>query len=488
MRTLLCTILLSLFFVAGAKAAPNIVVILTDDQEDTGSMAYLPNVQALAAQGVTFKNSFVDFSLCAPSRSSFLTGQAAHNDGIKSNKLDKGGGWDTFKQNEANDLAVWLKAAGYQTALIGKYENGYGAGKPPRLASAAYWSNALNGWFGIGTPDKQHWVPPGWDLWYAFTKVRYYDYIINENGKLLNFGHEPADYSTDVLKDRAVRFIKDQSGSALPFFMLIATKAPHGQGEEGQKEPAIPSPTYQNAFADIKLPKTPAYDEEDVSDKGSLVARTPRLGDALKDQIERNYRAELQALRSVDDLVGDVVSALDTAGKLDNTVIIYTSDNGYVYGDHRLFGKNSVYEPSIRVPLVVKGPGIPRDETRDQLVNNLDVAATIQQIAGVKPGIAPDGRSLLPVLADANAPWRSAILVEGGNDVTKPEKRYAAVRTATRKYVRYGDGFEELYDLAADPYELDNKVKDPRYAADTARLRELHDRLKSCVSAGCWVP
>jgi arylsulfatase A-like enzyme len=182
------------------------------------------------------------------------------------------------------------------------------------------------------------------------------------------------------------------------------------------------------------------------------------------------------------------VSALDTAGKLDNTVIIYTSDNGYVYGDHRLFGKNSVYEPSIRVPLVVKGPGIPRDETRDQLVNNLDVAATIQQIAGVKPGIAPDGRSLLPVLADANAPWRSAILVEGGNDVTKPEKRYAAVRTATRKYVRYGDGFEELYDLAADPYELDNKVKDPRYAADTARLRELHDRLKSCVSAGCWVP
>jgi arylsulfatase A-like enzyme len=123
MRTLLCTILLSLFFVAGAKAAPNIVVILTDDQEDTGSMAYLPNVQALAAQGVTFKNSFVDFSLCAPSRSSFLTGQAAHNDGIKSNKLDKGGGWDTFKQNEANDLAVWLKAAGYQTALIGKYEN-----------------------------------------------------------------------------------------------------------------------------------------------------------------------------------------------------------------------------------------------------------------------------------------------------------------------------------------------------------------------------
>ena len=186
--------------------------------------------------------------------------------------------------------------------------------------------------------------------------------------------------------------------------------------------------------------------------------------------------------------MGSVEDALNTAGKLDNTVIVYTSDNGYVYGDHRLFGKNSVYEPSIKVPLVVKGPGIPRNETRDQLVNNLDVAATIQEVAGVKPGTAPDGRSLLPILHDAKAPWRSAILVEGGNGVTKADKRYAAVRTATRKYVRHDDGFEELYDLVADPYELDNKVKDPRYASDAAMLRDLHDRLKSCVGEGCWVP
>jgi arylsulfatase A-like enzyme len=325
MRTLLCTLFVFFSLLSSAMAAPNIIVILTDDEEDTGSTSYLPNVQALAAQGVTFKNSFVNFSLCSPSRSSFFTGQASHNDGIKSNKPEKGGGWDTFKQEEANDLPVWLKGAGYTTALIGKYENGYGAGKLPRLASAAYWSNALNGWFGIGTPDKQHWVPQGWDLWYAFTKVRYYDYSINENGKLLEFGHEPADYSTDVLRARAVRFIKDQAGSAQPFFMLIATKAPHGQGEEGQKEPAIPAPAYANAFADIKLPKTPAYDEEDASDKPPLVARSPRLNDAAKAQLADSYRAALQSLRSVDDLVGSVEDALNTAGKLDNTVIVYTS-------------------------------------------------------------------------------------------------------------------------------------------------------------------
>ncbi|MGB6194980.1 MAG: sulfatase-like hydrolase/transferase, partial [Methyloceanibacter sp.] len=147
MRTLLCTLFVFFSLLSSAMAAPNIIVILTDDEEDTGSTSYLPNVQALAAQGVTFKNSFVNFSLCSPSRSSFFTGQASHNDGIKSNKPEKGGGWDTFKQEEANDLPVWLKGAGYTTALIGKYENGYGAGKPPRLASAAYWSNALNGWF-----------------------------------------------------------------------------------------------------------------------------------------------------------------------------------------------------------------------------------------------------------------------------------------------------------------------------------------------------
>jgi N-acetylglucosamine-6-sulfatase len=488
MRTLLTTSFLLLSFLTSATAAPNIIVILTDDQEDTGSMAYLPKIQALARQGVTFKNSFVEFSLCAPSRSSLLTGEASHNDGITSNKPTKGGGWDTFKRDEANDLAVWLKAAGYKTALIGKYQNGYGAGKLPRLTSVAYWSNAANDWFGIGAPDKQHYVPPAWDLWYAFTKVRYFDYTINENGRLHDFGHGPADYSTDVLKDRAVQFVKDQAGSTTPFFMLIATKAPHGQGDEGKKEPAIPAPAYAQAFADVELPKTPAYDEEDVSDKAPLVAKAPRLSDALKDQIEKSYRAELQSLKSVDDLVGDLVDTLKTTGKLDNTVIFYTSDNGYVYGDHRLFGKNSVYEPSIKVPLVVTGPGIPKNETRNQLVNNLDVTATVEQLAGLKPGLVPDGRSLLPVLTDANAPWRSALLVEGGNDTSKPDKRYAAVRTPTQKYVRYGDGSEELYDLVADPYELDNKVKDPKYASDASTLRSLHDRLQNCVGDGCWVP
>ena len=173
-----------------------------------------------------------------------------------------------------------------------------------------------------------------------------------------------------------------------------------------------------------------------------------------------------------------VVDTLKAAGKLDNTLIIYTSDNGYAFGDHRQFGKNAVHELSIRVPLVVRGPGIPHNETRSQLVNNLDVAATIEQIAGLSPSITPNGRSLTPILDDANGHWRSAILVEGGNGVAKADRRYVVVRTATRKYVAY----------EADPYELENKAKDPIYAPDAATLRALHDKLKSCAGAGYWVP
>ena len=229
------------------------------------------------------------------------------------------------------------------------------------------------------------------------------------------------------------------------------------------------------AFDDVR-------DMNPERDKPPNVARRPSLDDTAKNHMEASYRAELQSLQSVDDLVGAVVDELQGTGKLDNTVFIYTSDNGYENGDHRLVGKNSVYEGSIKVPLVMKGPGIPKNETRSELVNNLDVVASIEEIAGVTPGIVADGRSLIPVLLDGRAPWRSAILVEGG------AKRYSAVRTATRKYVHYVDGFEELYDLVTDPYELENKAHDPSYAGDIATLRGIHDKLKSCAGAGCWIP
>lgn len=469
-----------------SEAAPNIVVIMTDDQEDTGSLAYMPKLRALIAeQGVTFTNSFVDCPLCAPSRASFFTGQAAHNHGIKANNPLDEGGWAGFKAKEADALPVWLKQAGYKTALLGKYLNRYGQ-QSTWGAWLGWAGNLVNVQFkGVTIGNPPDWVPPGWDLWYAFTgsRARYFDYQVNENGTILEFGNRSTDYSTDVLKQRAVRFIIDQSGKPDPFFMLIATKAVHDEGQE-----AVPAPQYANMFEDVSLPMGPSFNkknEKEVSNK-SLKAR-PIHGVTLA-QLTKSYRAELQSLQSVDDLVASVVDALKETGKLDDTVIIYTSDNGFMYGEHRLIGKSSAYEESIKVPLLMRGPGIPKNETRSELVNNLDVVATIAELSGATPRLVVDGRSLTTLLANANTPWRSAILLESPvSHVQKPRARFTGVRTATRKYVKYDNGFEELFDLEADPNEIHNGVANPTYAGDLAMLRGLDDRLKTCAGPSCFV-
>jgi N-acetylglucosamine-6-sulfatase len=536
----LAAFVIFILFVTPASSSPNIVVILTDDQEDTGSMLYMPKVHALLAEhGVTFINSFSNLSLCCPSRVSFLTGQAAHNHGIRTNDWMRGGGWQAFKEKEGNALPVWLEAAGYRTALIGKYLNGYGSGDlneadvgesrgkrkvmhPNREAAGerqhkgkhgnqsrlGSWIAWLGTYFNIYSPDTKTtepnpvrtppaqpvhfepmptWVPDGWNLWYAFAGGDgYYDYQINQNGTLSNFGREPDAYSTDVIRDRSVKFIKDQAGSADPFFMLVAPKGVHGGGGGG-KGISTPALRHVGLFKHVTLPDNPAFDEEDVSDKPLAVRRTERMGAETKDKIEQAYRSHLETLQAVDDLVEAIVDALQSAGKLEDTFIIFTSDNGFAYGDHRLFGKIDVYEGSIRVPLVIRGPGIPENQTRSQLVNNLDVVATIEELAGARPGLVPDGRALTPLFADANAPWRSALLVEGGHAQSSPARRFTAVRTETRKYVKHEDGFEELYDLKADPHELENKAGDPAYASDQAALSRIYDTLKACTGSGCWV-
>jgi arylsulfatase A-like enzyme len=249
---------------------------------------------------------------------------------------------------------------------------------------------------------------------------------------------------------------------------------------------AVPSPQYNEALKDVRLPESPAFNEQDLQRKA---IKAPRVGDAAKDDLAKTYRNALRSLQSVDDLVAAVVGALKDTGKLDNTVVIYTSDNGFLFGDHRLIGKTAAYEGSIKVPLLIRGPGIPEDQTRDQLVNNLDVTATIVDLAGAKPGVSLDGKSLVPLFANAGAPWRSALLIE--SPITRFDKntnRYAGVRTATKKYVRYDGGFEELFDLVVDPYELNNVAHDAAYASDLSALRGTHDTLKSCTGAACWVP
>jgi arylsulfatase A-like enzyme len=477
-------VLAGLLFASNAQAAPpNIVVILTDDQ-DQSSMAYMPKTEKLLAEeGITFRNSFVNFSLCAPSRVSLLTGQAAHNHGIHSNAPNGGSAWESFLPKEGSTLPVWLEGAGYHTAMVGKYINGYGKWtklervarakeKQSQSAFGRWTASVLNHLTDSGQPTGLDWVPEGWDLWYAFAgTVSYYDYTINENGALRRFGAAPQDYSTDVLRDRAVRFIKDQAGSSDPFFMLIATKAVHGQGQEEEDHEAVPSPRYQGAFKDKVLPVNPVPDQPTSAGKH---------GGESEQMVERKYRAQLETLQSVDDLVEAVVAELKTTGALDDTLIVYTSDNGFLFGDHGRIGKRALFENSMRVPLIVRGPGIPVNAMRDQLVNNLDVVATIEDLSGVRPTLTADGRSLRPLFGDANAAWRSALLLEKGSD--------SGLRTPTRKYIRTANGSEELYDLVNDPQELHNKAASPASAGELASLRTTLDRLQTCTGESCWVP
>ena len=476
---LLCTTTL-------AAAAPNIVVILTDDQDDTGSMNYMPKTLSLLAEhGITFTNSFVNFSLCAPSRSSFLTGEAAHNDGITSNKGTKGGGWTSFKKDEENVLPVWLKAAGYKTALLGKYVNGYAKGKRPH--GFGYWASVAGSWLDLSSipANPATYVPPSWDLWYALTKERYYDYSVNENGTLINFGHEASDYATDVVKDRAVRFIKDQAGSTAPFFMLVATKAPHGQGDEGEKGPAIAA-RGEHAFMDVTIPRNPAFYESDVTDKEPSFRQTPVVV-GRRGNLETEYRKELQSLQSVDDLVEAVVTTLRDTGKLDNTLIVYTSDDGIPLRPARAVGKASPYEGSIRFPLVIRrtrGAGEPeaqpaREQSRHRghdwrtLPGRSQASlATATRLSRSSP--TPTPRGVVPSssrVATTEAPRPNAMPL-------------FVRRTGIR---RMNSGFEELYDLAADPYELASKVHDAKYTGDLARMRGMEQKLRTCAGPDCWI-
>lgn len=492
MRTI-AALLFFLLLGTPAYAKPNVVVILTDDQDVT-SMPYMPKVQSLLVQhGLTFSNSFVNFPICCPSRVSFLTGEASHNTGIASNSAAYGGGWRSFQSKEARTLPVWLKAAGYRTALVGKYLNEYGwpplGRTPPDEGLLEHYSKLFQR-HAENTPEKIRSsyvppapVPPGWDDWFAFVKDRYYQYSVSDNGVLAKFDSQASDYSTDVLRERALRFIGGQAGTETPFFLLLATNAPH---VNNVRETAIAAPRHTQLFEDVQLPKTPAFNEQDVSDKPSWLQRRRSLGDAQQAKLTEAYRRELQALQAVDDLVEAVVGGLQAAGKLDDTLIIFTSDNGVLYGDHRLRSKAYAYENSIRVPLVIRGPGVVENQSTDRLVNNLDVTATIEQVADATPDLPADGHSLAPLLVDPNAPWRSALLIEGGVR-QDADQVFSGVRTPTRKYVLYGSGFEELYDLEHDPYELENKANTPGYAEDLTALRKLQEQLRDCKGTSCWI-
>jgi N-acetylglucosamine-6-sulfatase len=462
-RALIVLVVAVLALPAHAMARPNVVVIETDDQT-VADLASMPHTRALfAPDGVTFRRSFVSESQCCPSRATFLTGRYAHNHRVLSTEPPFGG-FTAFDPSQT--LAVWLQHAGYATALVGKYLNGYGKDDPTN-------------------------VPPGWTEWHGLLGPSVYDFFgfaINNDGHVRSY---PGEYETDVLTRLSERFIKARARRRAPFFLWATYVAPHIGIPRQLSAPGmmstVPSPLFAGGFLGRSFPLTPAFDEADVSDKPRAIARRRPLPPWEIAKLQAVWQLRQESLQSVDVGVQRIGAALRESGVLHDTLLIFTSDNGYLIGEHRIKeSKVLPYEPSIRVPLLLRGPGIPRGVRRSQLVWNGDLAPTILDATGVRPPWPLDGESLLPFVRAAAAPGPPAILLEGPPQGTLDSTpRFTGLRTRRYVYVEYSDGERELYDLRRDPYELANRASDPELAPLVTRLGRRLAALRACAGAAC---
>ena len=469
--------------VKAKQARPNIVLIMDDDQSVNLQQFLTKTNAAIGSKGVTFDNSFVNYSLCCPSRSTMLTGQYAHNHGVRGNQLPTGG-YSKLAPTLGNTLPVWLQRSGYYTAHIGKFLNGYGK----------------------TSPDTE--VPPGWNEWYGslddpdlLTGGTYtsYGYTLNENGSLVHYGStpdvvDPATYQTDVYSQKAADLIRRRAPSRKPFYLSVAPRDPHSEAGSCQCAGNNPqaAPRYEGRFAGLSAPRDPSFNEANVSDKPSNIKDLAPLNANQINNVDARYRARAEAVLGVDDLVQNVVSTLKATGELKNTVLIFTSDNGFFHGEHRVpQGKVRVYEPSIRVPLLIRGPGVPKGVHRRQPVGNVDLAPTILDFADAKPGRKEDGVSLMPIM-QSKRDWLGRAMdletyftPDDTEDPEDPPLNYQGVRTDRYLYNVYGSGEQELYDLRADPFELQNQAGNPVYAPAQAALQRLLSSEARCAGKSC---
>jgi len=412
---------------AQVDARPNIIIFYTDDQR-WDSLQYMPIVtERLIGEGTYFSNSFVTTSLCCPSRSSFLTGLYTHNHGVWTNEAKTGGGATKF--SDKSTIATWLHDAGYSTGAIGKYMNEYGKLSP--------------------------YIPPGWDDWHVFSKepISYYSYKLNENGQIIQYGNAVTDYSTDVLRDKALAFIQN---TQRPFFLWLSFKAPHTDVTIAGN-PVIPAPRHVGTCDNIPDNRPPSFNEADVSDKPDWIRNVDKLTKSQVSAIDKLNRDSICSLKAVDEAIGKILDVLGS--DIDNTAIIYTSDNGFLLGEHRLKNKNRIYEEAIRVPLVIRYSPLFAHATSDQLVLNIDLAPTIADIAGITPPVKVNGKNLLEL-----DQWRTDFLIEH----KRKEITSFGIRTLEYKYVEHltadSSVIRELYDLKKDPYELNNVAKNTVYS------------------------
>ena len=463
---LLLLLLLALAAPARAQSPPNVVVLMTDDQTQA-SLPYMPQTaQLLSDEGTVFDQAIASFPLCCPSRATHLTGQYAHNHGVLHNSGPFGG----FKRlQHLETLPVWLQRAGYRTMHVGRYLNGY---------------------------EYADGVPAGWEDWHGSPHSGAFNYTrwrVNENGSLVTYPQpsRPDEYLTDYQARRATDLIDRAAPSERPFFLQLWFVAPHRGGPGDPDDPRTlgtpsPAPRHRDALAGAPMPRPPSFDEANMFDKPQVVGDRPRLTPERAAAIEENWRQELESLQAVDDAVARIVGALERSGELANTLIVYTSDNGFMHGEHRAQGeKVLLYEESIRVPLILRGPGIPRRWRDPRPVANVDVVPTILDATGASPGRPLDGRSLLEMEEDRGVWLGRDLLIENGNGANNVPA-YRALRTNGFLYAEHRTTGEfELYDLERDPYQLQSRHSDPGYTGVRQRLAARLAALRSCAGSSC---
>lgn len=485
---------------------PNVVVVMSDDmRDDELDGPWMQRTRHWFGDGgVQFQNSFAPLPLCAPARASFLTGQYAHNHGVWSHRRPYG--FSVFRDQET--LPVWLQRGGYNTFMLGKYINGYGERSMP----------APNG------RPSEHYVPPGWDDWRASLDNRgTYNYErthLNNNGRIQSLVGR---YQTNAYGKIASNEVDRQSQTGNPFFMYLSFTAPHHgapaedddpeavidlEGEKYRiKTPAVPKAERGRWDADVPLAPG-AGSEQDMSDKPRFMQRLPGMTSSEQDGVRELARQRAEALGVLDRSVDEVMSELRKRDELDNTYVVFTSDNGYFLGEHRMRqGKTLPYEPSLRTPTLIRGPGIPAGQTRTDPFLTIDFAPTILRMAGMSTdqGLPIDGRPMLDIAENGDHGWSRPVVTEtgpttvptlmdlSGDTVGKDPNRLSkatrikGIRTPDYLFTETSGREPELYDLQKDPGEVQSVIGDDKFSDTSRVLESLLSRMQTCIGEECRI-
>ncbi|HSJ22283.1 MAG TPA: sulfatase [Nocardioidaceae bacterium] len=466
---------------ADAGSRPNIVLFSADDMR-ADDLEFMPRTrQLLGRAGTTFTDAISNYPLCCPARAVLLTGQYSHNNGVQGNKWPAGGHRKFYETGaELETLPVWLKRAGYNTGLVGKYLNNYGATNSEQASTGP------------------RYVPPGWDEWHASVGgvLKYYCVTLNHNGRLRR---HPGEYQTDLYTSLSTDFIREYAGKEKPFFLWASHFAPHvGVSPRANdicgKAAGLPVPAaerHKQMFDGLPLPEAPSINEEDMSDKGTYMN-----GRAKQDlgRMGASHRSRIESLQALDESVADTVAALKAKGVLDDTLFVFTSDNGWLLGEHRAHKKTLPYEEALKVPLMMRGPGLPTNEQRHQPVSLVDIPATVLELAGATATKPQDGVSLMGHLGDPGRLARRIMPIEAGpepdiqkrHNLIMPLWLYRGVRSSQYSYIAWqimGSEEEEFYDLDEDPFQLDSRHEATSQALITARA--YYEKLRDCAGPTC---